>query len=130
RSAKRTRHLLTVLALQPSSAAISLLERPSAAASTARQRNANACELFGRRAHRSNTCRCSSSSTISIRCAIACLQSSSMSTTFRHQTAGPCQLATRDTRDSYLDESSGSRNRDGGWPTLGRAALVVFALRA
>jgi hypothetical protein len=28
---------------------------PSAAANTTRQRNANACELFGRRAHRSST---------------------------------------------------------------------------
>jgi hypothetical protein len=73
RLANRTRHLLTVLALQPSAAAISLLDAPPAAANTTRQRNANACELFGRRAHRSSTCRCSSSSTISVRCAITSL---------------------------------------------------------
>jgi hypothetical protein len=35
-------------------AAISVLDRPSAAANTIRQRNASACELFGRRAHRSS----------------------------------------------------------------------------
>jgi len=38
--------------LQPSCAAISVLDLPSAAANTTRQRNASACELFGRRAHR------------------------------------------------------------------------------
>jgi len=44
--------------------------RPSAAANTIRQRNANACELFGRRAHRSSVSRSTSSSTTSARCAI------------------------------------------------------------
>ena len=97
RSANRTRHLLTVLALQPSPAAISLLDRPSAAAKTAGHQNASACELFGRRAHLSSTSRCSLSSTISVSCAISGLQSSPIRTTFRRRTAGPCGLATRDT---------------------------------
>jgi hypothetical protein len=59
RRANRPRHLPTVLALQSNSAAISVLDRPSAAAKTIRQRNASACALFGRRAHRSSTSRSS-----------------------------------------------------------------------
>jgi hypothetical protein len=70
RCAKRPRHLPTVEGLQPNAAAISVLDLPSAAASTTRQRNANACELFGRRAHRSSVSRSSSSSTTSARCAM------------------------------------------------------------
>jgi hypothetical protein len=46
RRAKRPLHLPTVVALQPKRAALSLLRSPAAAASTIRQRNANACELF------------------------------------------------------------------------------------
>jgi hypothetical protein len=65
RRANRPRHLPTVEPVQPNSAAISVLERPSAAASTIRHRNANACELFGRRAHRSSTSRSPSPSTTS-----------------------------------------------------------------
>ena len=65
RRANRPRHLPTVEPVQPNSAAISVLDRPSAAASTIRQRNANACELFGRRAHRSSTSRSWSLSTTS-----------------------------------------------------------------
>jgi hypothetical protein len=57
RRAKRPRHRPTVEPLQPSSAAISALDRPSAAANTIRQRNANACALDGRRAHRSSVSR-------------------------------------------------------------------------
>src|SRR6266516_1067383 len=70
RLANRPRHFPTVLWLQPSSAAISLLARPSAAAKTIRQRNASACELFGRRAHRSSVSRSSSVSTTSARTGI------------------------------------------------------------
>src|SRR6476660_5553902 len=70
RRANRPRHLLTVLWLQPSSAAISALEPPSAAANTIRPRNASACELFGRRAHRRNTSRSSAPNTTSARAAI------------------------------------------------------------
>jgi hypothetical protein len=65
--AKRPRHLPTVWELQPKRAAMSLLCSPSAAASTIRQRSACACELFGRRAHRSNTSRSSSLRTTSTR---------------------------------------------------------------
>jgi len=43
---------------------------PVAAASTIRQRNASACELFGRRAHRSSTSRSSPLTTTSARAAI------------------------------------------------------------
>ena len=46
-----------VILAYPSLAAISVLDNPSAAAKTMRQRNANACELFGRRAHRSRRSR-------------------------------------------------------------------------
>src|SRR5215210_7095965 len=70
RRANRPRHLLTVLWLQPRSAAIPMLDRPSAAANTIRQRNANACALVGRRAHRSSVSRSSSLSTTSARTAI------------------------------------------------------------
>jgi hypothetical protein len=67
RLAKRPRHFPTVLALQPSSTAISVLDQPSAAANTTRQRKASACELFGRRAHRSNVSRSSPLNTTSAR---------------------------------------------------------------
>jgi hypothetical protein len=70
RRAKRPRHFPTVEPVQPSRAAISLLDIPSAAANTIRQRNANACELLGRRAHRSSTSRSSPLSTTSARCAM------------------------------------------------------------
>ena len=52
-AAKRCRHLPTVTGLQPSSAAISAWVRPSAQASTIRDRNANACDDECRRAQRS-----------------------------------------------------------------------------
>jgi hypothetical protein len=68
RRANRPRHLLTVLWLQPSSAAISVLARPSAAANTIRHRSASACALDGRRAHRSNTSRSSPLSTTCASC--------------------------------------------------------------
>ena len=68
--ANRPRHLPTVEPIQPNSAAIAVLERPSAAANTIRHRNANACEPFGRRAHRSNVSRSSSVTTTSARCAM------------------------------------------------------------
>jgi hypothetical protein len=67
RRANRPRHLPTVDLVQPRTAAMSLLCCPSAAANTIRQRNANACELFGRRAHRSSTSRSSPLRTISAR---------------------------------------------------------------
>jgi len=70
RRANRPRHLPTVEPVQPNSAAISVLDRPSAAAKTTRHRNASACELFGRRAHRSNVSRSSSLSTTSARTGI------------------------------------------------------------
>ena len=70
RVANRPRHLPTVDRLQPNSAAISVLDLPSAAANTTRQRNASACELFGLRAHRSSTSRSSLLSTTSARAAI------------------------------------------------------------
>jgi hypothetical protein len=60
RRANRPRHFPTVSVLQPNRAAIAVLESPSAAANTIRQRNADACALFGRRAQRSNTSRSSS----------------------------------------------------------------------
>ena len=82
RRAKRPRHRPTVLALQPKSAAISLLDRPSAAANTTRQRNAKRRELFGRRAHRSSVSRSSPLSTTSARSADDRPQSSSIGTTF------------------------------------------------
>ncbi len=63
RSAKRPRHLPTVVGLQPSRAAIPVFVSPPAAAKTIRQRNANACALFGRRAHRSSVSRSSSLNT-------------------------------------------------------------------
>src|SRR5438067_6664804 len=68
--AKRPRHFPTVERLQPNRVAISVLDAPSAAAKTSRQRNASACELFGRRAHRSSTSRSSPLNTISARAAI------------------------------------------------------------
>jgi hypothetical protein len=70
RLANRPRHLPTVDPVQPSSAAISVLDRPSAAANTIRQRSASACELLGRRAHRSSVSRSSSVSTTSARTGI------------------------------------------------------------
>jgi len=82
RCANRPRHFPTVEGVQANCDAISLLDVPSAAASTIRHRNANACELLGRRAHRSSTSRSSSLSTTSARCAMTGLQSSSMRTTF------------------------------------------------
>ena len=56
------------LRLQPNCVAISLLDFPSAAASTIRQRNVSACALDGRRAHRSSTSRSSALTTTSARC--------------------------------------------------------------
>jgi hypothetical protein len=70
RRANRPRHFPTVEPVQPSSAPTSVLDLPSAAANTIRHRNANACELFGRRAHRSSTSRSSPASTTSARCAM------------------------------------------------------------
>ena len=71
---------------------------PSAAANTIRQRNASACELFGRRAHRSSVSRSSSLSTTSARCAMTAPNRRSMRTTFDGQTPGPCELTTQVTR--------------------------------
>jgi hypothetical protein len=69
--AKRPRHLLTVVFEQPIRAAMSIVLRPSAAAKTIRHRNADAWELFGRRAHRSNTSRSLAVNTNSARLPIA-----------------------------------------------------------
>jgi hypothetical protein len=88
RCAKRPRHLPTVEGLQPNPAAISVLDLPSAAANTTRQRNASACALV-RRAHRSSTSRSSPLSTTSTRFAITGLQSSSMRTTFEANPGDP-----------------------------------------
>src|SRR4051794_35479975 len=98
RVANRPRHRPTVEGLQPSSTAISVLDRPSAAANTTRQRNASACELFGRRAHRSSTSRSSSSSTTSARCAISPPIVVVDKDDIREQTPGPCRLTTQVTR--------------------------------
>ena len=62
--------LYTASGADPSGYAPTVLGRPAAAANTIRQRNANACELFGRRAHRSSTSRSSSPSTTSARFAM------------------------------------------------------------
>src|SRR6185312_3564945 len=59
RSTNRCRHLPTVGWETPSRAATSLLDNPSAQCSTIRDRSANACADFGRRAHRSNCLRSS-----------------------------------------------------------------------
>jgi hypothetical protein len=65
-SAKRLRHLRTELTARPSSAAISVLFGPSAAASTIRERNASACALDLRRDHASNCARSTSVNTIGV----------------------------------------------------------------
>lgn len=54
---KRPRQRPTVGGFTPNSPAISVLGRPSAAARTIRDRNARACDVFGRRAQRSMTSR-------------------------------------------------------------------------
>ena len=59
----RRRHLPTVAACTPNSAATAPLLSPSAQRNTIRARNANACAVFGRRAHRSSATRCSADTT-------------------------------------------------------------------
>jgi hypothetical protein len=56
--------LQTVGTLTPNRRANRVLFSPSAHANTMRLRNANACALFGRRAHRSNCSRAPSASEI------------------------------------------------------------------
>jgi hypothetical protein len=68
RSLKRLRHFVTVGREIPSRSAISPFAAPCAAASTIRERNANACAVLRRRDHASN--RPSSSSESSIATAI------------------------------------------------------------
>ena len=63
-STNRDRHLPTVAAEQPSSAATTLLSAPSAHLSTMRERSARACEDFRRLTHR---CSCARSSSLSSR---------------------------------------------------------------
>ena len=58
-STKRARHLPTVLRSTPRSTPTSLLDRPSAQASTIRHRRARACELVWRRAQRPSVSRSS-----------------------------------------------------------------------
>ncbi len=53
-SANRDRHFAAIARLIPSRSAISVFLRPSAAANTIRERNANACALVRRRVHASN----------------------------------------------------------------------------
>ena len=62
-SRNRDRHLPAVAREIPSSAATALTGRPSAQASTIRDRSASACAVFRRRAQPSRTCRSSSDST-------------------------------------------------------------------
>jgi len=50
----RPRHFPTVAGVTRRSSATSLFDKPSAHASTIRDRNANACADFARRAHRVN----------------------------------------------------------------------------
>ncbi len=62
---KRFRHFPTDDRDTLSSRATSRFDAPAAQANTIRQRNANRCALFGRRAHRSKVARSSSLSTSS-----------------------------------------------------------------
>jgi hypothetical protein len=57
RATNRLRHLVTVVGCTRRSAAICLLDTPSAHASTILHRCANACEDFARRDHRTNVSR-------------------------------------------------------------------------
>jgi len=63
-SAKRVRHLVTVGRDTRSRSAISKFDRPSAASSTIRERNASACAVFPRRDQASSRPRSSSVSSI------------------------------------------------------------------
>src|SRR3954449_4291908 len=103
RRANRPRHLPTVESLQPNSAAISVLDLPSAAANTIRQRNANACELVGRRAHRSSTSRSSPLTTTPARLAISPPTVVTDKDDIRRHTPGPCELPTQVTRVARRD---------------------------
>jgi hypothetical protein len=64
RSANRLRHFVTVGREIRSRSAISPLAKPSAAASTIRERNASACAVFGRRDQASSRSRSASVSSI------------------------------------------------------------------
>ena len=64
-STNRRRHFPTVGCATRSRAATSLFDRPSAQPSTIRDRNASACELLRRRAHRVSVSRSSSVNTSS-----------------------------------------------------------------
>ena len=101
RSAKRRRHLPTVVGWQPSRAAIPPLASPLAAASTIRQRRARACALFGRLAHRSSVSRSSALSATSDvgrpRRAILASHRRNLTTGVRDPKHFICELTTQDT---------------------------------
>ena len=63
RSRNRVRHFATVPRVTPSRSPIAVFDPPSAHANTIRHRNANACALFSRRAHRASVSRSSSLNT-------------------------------------------------------------------
>src|SRR5947209_5528956 len=114
RRAKRPRHLPTVSVLQPSRAAFSLLDAPSAAANTIRQRSASACALDGRRAQRTSTSRSSSPTTTSTRCGTTTPIVGDNDDGLRRRTAPTYELTTQMTRPrSAQRRSVHAQERDG-----------------
>jgi hypothetical protein len=87
RSRNRVRHFATVPRVIPRRSPISVFEPPSAHANTIRHRNANACAVVGRRAHRSSVSRSSSLNTTTAAGVPGCVIAASHRRLLRRQNA-------------------------------------------